>query len=432
MKSNPLANIVREQKAGKQTGLYSICSANSFVIEASIMQAVRDNSIACIEATSNQVDQFGGYTGMKPADFAAYVKNIAKNFGLPEDRLLLGGDHLGPNTWRKENSRPAMEKACDLMSAYAKAGFSKLHLDASMKCADDNGHAPAPEIAAERAAKLCAAAESAWDSSRNTLPAYIVGTEVPTPGGTALGHDKIHITSAADVAETVNEIHEAFIKKRLLDAWERVHAVVVQPGVEFGDASVDIYQPQKAAGLAAFMEKQPNLVFEAHSTDFQPGSSLEQLVRNHFAVLKVGPWLTFAFREALFSLEKIEKEIFFGKGNIKLSELETTLESSMLKNPVYWKNYYSGSESEIAHKRKYSFSDRCRYYWPLPELEQAIALLLNNLSGREIPLSLLDKQLPFQAELIRKGAILPGPRALIHSKIMEVTSLYSKACGFSN
>ena len=429
--TNPLVNIVHQQKAGKKTGIYSVCSANRFVIEASILQAIKDNSLVCIEATSNQVDQFGGYTGMKPADFAAYVKGIALEQGLPEKYLILGGDHLGPNTWRKESSGSAMNKSCELMAAYAKAGFSKLHLDASMKCADDPGQAPAPKVAAERAAELCAAAEAAWDKSSGSLPAYIVGTEVPTPGGATLGHGRIHITGASDVAETVNEIHEAFKRRGLAGAWERVHGVVVQPGVEFGDASVDAYVPEKASTLKTFIEKQPNLIFEAHSTDYQPGMALEQLVRDHFAVLKVGPWLTFAFREALFALEKIEKDIYSAKKEKKLSNLEDTLETAMQKNPAYWKNYYSGTDAEVAHKRKYSYSDRCRYYWPLPELEQAIALLLKNLSGSEIPLSLLDKHLPAQVDLVRDGSLLPEARTLIHAKIMEVTSLYSKACGFA-
>ena len=171
MKPNPLSNIVKDQKSGKNTGLYSICSANRFVIEASILQAIKDNSTLCIEATSNQVDQFGGYTGMKPADFAAFVTNMAKELGFPAKKLILGGDHLGPNTWRNENSGSAMQKARVLMAAYVKAGFSKLHLDASMKCSDDSGEAPAPRVAAERAAELCAAAEAAWDKSADTLPA---------------------------------------------------------------------------------------------------------------------------------------------------------------------------------------------------------------------------------------------------------------------
>ncbi len=428
MKKNPLINIVREQKSGKNTGLYSICSANRFVIEASILQAIKDNSTLCIEATSNQVDQFGGYTGMKPADFALYVKTIAQELGFPAQKLILGGDHLGPNTWRKENSGSAMQKARELMSAYAKAGFSKLHLDASMKCSDDSGEAPAPRVAAERAAELCAAAEAAWDKSSNSIPAYIVGTEVPTPGGAVLGHDKIHITGAADAAETVKEIHDAFKRKGLDSAWERVHAVVVQPGVEFGDASVETYVPEKASALKTFIKGEPNLVFEAHSTDYQPGSALNELVRDHFAVLKVGPWLTFAFREALFALEKIEAELFAGK-SAKLSGLENALDSAMLKNPSYWKNYYSGTEAEVAHKRKYSYSDRCRYYWPLPEMEHAIILLLNNLSGVKIPIPLLEKHLPAIANTFKMGSLPMGPRPLIHAKIMKITSLYSKACG---
>ncbi|MFL1089387.1 class II D-tagatose-bisphosphate aldolase non-catalytic subunit, partial [Acinetobacter baumannii] len=90
-----------------------------------------------IEATSNQVNQFGGYTGMQPADFRDFVYNIARTVGFPAERIILGGDHLGPNCWQDEPAAVAMEKSIDLIKAYVAAGFSKIHLDASMSCADD-------------------------------------------------------------------------------------------------------------------------------------------------------------------------------------------------------------------------------------------------------------------------------------------------------
>ncbi len=93
------------------------------------------------------------------------------------------------------------------------------------------------------------------------------------------------------------------------DAWERVVAVVAQPGVEFGDDTVVAYDAVAAAGLAATVRDAWPLVFEAHSTDYQRPDALVDLVRDGFAILKVGPWLTFAMREALFALEAIEREL---------------------------------------------------------------------------------------------------------------------------
>ena len=134
-----LVSILQANRRGKGRGIYSICSANRFVLEAGMLQAKRDGSLLLIEATSNQVNQFGGYTGQTPAEFSAFVKEIAKAKGLPEDRILLGGDHLGPHVWRSERATSAMAKARDLVQSCVRAGYTKIHLDASMHCADDPG-----------------------------------------------------------------------------------------------------------------------------------------------------------------------------------------------------------------------------------------------------------------------------------------------------
>src|SRR3954463_9167155 len=91
---------IRRHKAGEPVGVYSVCSAHPVVLEAAFAQAAADSSLVLIEATSNQVDQFGGYTGMRPADFRELVFSIADQHGFPRDRIVLGGDHLGPNRWQ--------------------------------------------------------------------------------------------------------------------------------------------------------------------------------------------------------------------------------------------------------------------------------------------------------------------------------------------
>ena len=60
--------VANNSKVGAK-GMYSVCSANAAVLEACFRQAREDESILLIESTSNQVDQEGGYTGMKPGDF---------------------------------------------------------------------------------------------------------------------------------------------------------------------------------------------------------------------------------------------------------------------------------------------------------------------------------------------------------------------------
>ena len=112
----------------------------------------------------------------------------------------------------------------------------------------------------------------------------------------------------------------AFDARGLQSAWSRVIGLVVQPGVEFGDDQVFHYDSKAAADLSAMIEKNDQFVYEAHSTDYQSETGLSNLVRDHYCILKVGPWLTFAYREALFALESMEKELLADSG-VELSEL---------------------------------------------------------------------------------------------------------------
>jgi len=91
--------------------------------------------------------------------------------------------------------------------------------------------------------------------------------------------------------------------------------------------------------LSQFAEKQWQGVYEAHSTDDQTAAALRQMVCDHFAILKVGPWLTFAFREAVFALAAVEEEWLGDRKGIAISGVRESLEEAMLANPQYWKGY---------------------------------------------------------------------------------------------
>lgn len=117
-----LIKMVVAQKKGDPVGVYSVCSANKYVIEACMIQAKKDNSPLLIEATSNQVNQFGGYMGMNPAQFVTYVKTIAEKMNFPWESIILGGDHLGPNAWQNESAESAMDKSRDLVRDYVNPG----------------------------------------------------------------------------------------------------------------------------------------------------------------------------------------------------------------------------------------------------------------------------------------------------------------------
>ena len=418
-----MRHLLMKNRAGSRKGIYSVCSANQLVLEASFAQASKDQSLLLVEATSNQVNQDGGYTGLTPAQFRDYVHAIAKDLHFPTERLILGGDHLGPYPWRHMPVASAMKKACAMVSAYAMAGFNKIHLDASMSCSDDPAPLSAEEIA-RRAAQLCEAAESAVSGSSGK-PIYVIGTEVPTPGG-AQEEMEVEVTTTASLQQTLDLHHEAFSRKALLSAWDRVIGVVVQPGVEFGNETVVDYVPEKALQLTRSLGQHEGIVFEAHSTDYQTADSLRHLIVDHFGILKVGPELTFVMREAIFGLARIEEE-WIAAG--RRSDIRAIIERVMVEHPEHWKAYYHGDERQVRFARAYSFSDRIRYYWPDRQISNALGHLTQNLQEYPPPIPLIAQYLPRQAEAIRAGTIQNNATALIRHKIQESLSRYSDACG---
>ena len=66
-----LDDIVAAQKHGEPKGVTSICSAHPWVLKAAMGQKA---GILLIESTCNQVNQYGGYTGMNPAEFVCYLR----------------------------------------------------------------------------------------------------------------------------------------------------------------------------------------------------------------------------------------------------------------------------------------------------------------------------------------------------------------------
>ena len=429
-----LAALLEAHRDGKPVGIYSLCSANRYVLEAGIEQAKQDGSLLLIESTPNQVNQFGGYTGQTPADFAQFVRQLAEEEDFPTERIILGGDHLGPHVWRKEPSKEAMEKARVLVRDSVRAGYTKIHLDTSMHCADDPGDRNSPladETVSERAAELCAAAEEASKERGDGFPAplYVIGTEVPIPGGELAEGKAPEVTRTEALQKTLEVAKRAFVLRGLESAWRRVAAVVVQPGVEFGDASVFAYDRKKAEALSKFALKHWHGVYEAHSTDYQPAGALQQMVHDHFSILKVGPWLTFAFREAVFALAALEEEWLANRRGVTLSKVREELDLAMVENPSFWKDYYRGDEATIRLARRYSYSDRSRYYWPVPRVAAALARLIANLGADPPPNSMISQFLPRQSEMVLNGCLSRSPKELIRSKVREVLEVYATACG---
>ena len=418
-----LLDLVRRHRRGEAIGIYSVCSAHALALRAALEHARATGGHALIEATSNQVNQEGGYTGLRPAQFRDLVLGLADESGLPRERVLLGGDHLGPNTWQSLPAGEALGRASVMVDEYVRAGYRKIHLDCSMSCAGDPP-VLADEIVAERTAALCARAEEAWRHSGAEPPVYVVGTEVPVPGGAQEDLGELAVTEPRAALATVAAHRAAFATRGLEDAWDRVIGLVVQPGVEFDHDRVIEYRPEKARHLSRCLADVPNLVFEAHSTDYQSEAALRALVRDHFAILKVGPAVTFALREAVWALDCIERE---WHGESRSANVRATILEVMRADSRHWRKYYHDSGQALDLQLQYSLSDRIRYYWPHPAVAAALARVRAAFESDSPPLALLSQYLPAAHAAVRAGTIPLRMTELVIHHIRQVLSQYSRA-----
>ncbi|WP_176037612.1 D-tagatose-bisphosphate aldolase, class II, non-catalytic subunit [Brucella tritici] len=423
--TNVLSALPARYASGTRGGITSICSAHPLVIEAALLEGIATSTDVLIEATCNQVNQDGGYTGMTPADFRRFVEDIAARVGFDTKRLILGGDHLGPNPWKHLPAEEALLKSDVMIDAFVRAGFTKIHLDTSMGCAGEPVALP-DAVTAERAARLAKVSEAAAREAGYDLPVYIIGTEVPIPGGAMEEIEELELTKPGAAVETVAIHRKAFAALGLEDAFARAIGVVVQPGVEFGNENVVFYNSEKATALSGVLSEMPQFVFEAHSTDYQPVEALSDLVHDGFAILKVGPGLTFALREALYGLDQIAAFLD------KLPEEETLrgkMEALLLAEPKNWEKYYHGDAEELRLQRHFSYSDRIRYYWPHPVATAAVDALLKRLEGRKIPETLISQYLGTLYPAVASGGIEPTPHALMVEAVRNVVRIYGKAVG---
>lgn len=432
---NPLIEIIEKRKSNINSAIPSYCCANKYVIEAVLEQGKRFGDYILIESTSNQVNQFGGYFGMTPHDFRKYVQEIAEKVGFDFNKVILGGDHLGPQPWQSLNEKEAMTNSKELVRQCVLSGYKKIHLDTSMRVADDDISVKlSTETIAKRGAELLMAAEEAFEEvlkkdADAIHPVYVIGSEVPIPGGAQNETPELEITSPEDFRETVDVYKDIFKKMGLQDKWQYVIAVVVQPGVEFGDDEVDHYDRMKARFLVAELKNYPELVFEGHSTDYQTPKKLKEMAEDGIAILKVGPALTFSFREALFALSHIEKDLIADES--KRANFIEVLEREMLIEPKDWINYYHGDENELKFARKYSFSDRSRYYLTNQNVNAAIEKLIANLENIKIPLSIIHQYMPMQYVKIRDGYLENSPRELIKDSIINLVDDYNYATKYN-
>ena len=240
---------------------------------------------------------------------------------------------------------------------------------------------------------------------------------VPVPGGATHTLDHLELTTPEAVAQTYHVHKSAFEARGLGDAFKRVIGLVVQPGVEFGHTDVIHFDAVKARDLSAVLSDYPGIVFEAHSTDYQTAGNLHMLVENGFAILKVGPWLTFALREALYGLDAVADIL---DGHPPKGALMSEMEDVMRTAPDNWMKYYEGGEKDLWLQRHFSYSDRIRYYWPTPEAEAGVSRLMDRLAGRHIPAPVLAQYVP--------NATGTQPEEILVSAITNILEKYEAAC----
>lgn len=372
-----LRTIIARNRAGEAIAIPSVCTAHPDALEACLTLAQSLDQPLVVEATSNQVNQEGGYTGLKPADFIAFVTAIATRTQVDPSRILFGGDHLGPQAWRKLPAETAMEKAHRMVADYAAAGFTKIHLDCSEGCAGEPAQLP-DEITASRSASLAATALA--HAPRPAQILFVIGTEVPPPGGARTDdHGDIPPTTPQAAKATLDAHRDAFTALGL--PLDQIGGLVVQPGVEFSPMEVHHLPMSRDPGLLSALTDWPGVCLEAHSTDYQHPDAYPRLAELGFAFQKVGPALTFAWREALYALDAIRAQNGWASG----PSLSDTMEKVMLANPAYWQAHIHGTSADPRTERHFGLADRIRYYWPDPAAQQAVQRLMSDLDGKRLP-----------------------------------------------
>ncbi len=422
-----LLELKDDRRRGKVRAMTSVSSAHPLVLRAAMEQALADQAPLLVEATCNQVNQDGGYTGMTPEAFAGSIQGLAAEAGLPASRIILGGAHLGPGPWRETGPEEALDRAGEMVAAYVSAGFRKIHLDTSMPCAGDPPVLDVP-VVARRAAELVLLAERAFAADpAGHPPVYVVGTEVSSAGGARSTGPRVRLTTPEDLARSLDDLQEAFAAAGAGPAWERVAALVVQPGVDFGETDVHPYDRRRARALSEAIQARAPWMGEAHSTDYQSPRALRELVEDGFGILGVGPWLTFACREALFALEDVAREMDWLHGGGAGIRLREVLDGVMRRNPAHWKDHHRGSPGEQSYARLFSLSDRSRYYWHDPEVEAEVERLLAATEG-PLPIQLLSLHLPMAFDDVMDGRLEPNGRAIVLHAIRRVLGHYTAAC----
>ena len=174
-------------------------------------------------------------------------------------------------------------------------------------------------------------------------------------------------------------------------------------------------------GLREAVAHHEGVVLEAHSTDYQRPEAFPRLAELGFAFQKVGPALTFAWREGIYALDAPRPDRGLDRpGPVGVHGIV------MLADPRHWQRHLDSRRGELRLQRHFSYADRIRYYWPKPEAQAALQRLRGALQGKRLPDPLLHQGFPTavldRAEPLR--AQFSPTDALLQASVQEALAPY--------
>jgi D-tagatose-1,6-bisphosphate aldolase subunit GatZ/KbaZ len=399
-------------------GIPSFCTSNTIVLKSLLNFCKNKNLPILVETTSNQVNQYGGYSRNKPKDFIKKMTNLVNKINFNKKNIFYGGDHLGPLPWKKNKSGKALKNSIKLIDSYLKAKYSKIHIDTSIKCSDDKS-------LSNNEVFLRAKFILRNLRKKNLLKKVflVFGTEVPLSGGN--DNKKIKATNL----KQIHEEYENFFKLLKSENFPTKNfGIVIEPGMKFMHRNIT--KPNlKNFEIKKLFSKKNKFVFEAHSSDYQSLSTLKKLVKNNFKILKVGPELTFYLFKSLLFMEKIEKKFFN-----KRSDFKKIILTQMFNNKKYWKEYFKPTNKmQLKKNITTSLFDRTRYYLEEKNIIHSLAVLeknINKINQKEI-IQLLTQRKKTNILQKSKDRKYKNFDLINFYYLNEIFIKYYKACGFN-
>lgn len=406
------------KKILENKGLPSFCTANFLVLKTLLIFCKKNKLPALIESTSNQVNQFGGYSKNQPKDFIKKMHGFIKSFKINKKSIYFGGDHLGPLPWKNNKSSIALKNSIKLIDLYLKANYQKIHIDTSIQCKDDKFITD--KIIFARTEYIL---KNLTNKKKLNKIFFVFGTEVPFAGGN--DKKKFKITKNNKIITDYQNFSKLLNSEKLSS---KDFALVIEPGMKFKNNSIT--KPNfKSFEVNRKFSKKNKFYYEAHSTDYQDPETLKKLVNNNFKILKVGPELTYNLIKSFLFMQEIEKFFLRRKSNF-----QKIIIKKMLFNNFYWKDFFKrGSKKKLEKNLLNSFYDRARYYLCNNDVINSIKILeisINKIKREEI-IRLFKKQKEKKDIMNLKNFKNNNFQYIISTFLDKIFLKYYRACGFN-